>query len=212
MRRWEESDRFFGPGGPAALFWMARHRRGHGHFARGFMGGGFGGSGFRTGRKLAAEDLQLVLLALLAEKPSHGYELMKALEERSGGFYSPSPGVIYPALTYLEELGYAVVELDGSKKLYHITDKGRGYLEQNREAVDDIFRQLDRIASRMDHVRRAFAGDDESEDDSFGPSELRLARRELKRALHEKKRCSPEEARRIADILRQAATDIRGSK
>ena len=69
-------------------------------------GGGFGrGGGYRTGRKLGAADLRLLILALLAERPSHGYELIKALEERSGGFYSPSPGMIYPALTYLEEIG-----------------------------------------------------------------------------------------------------------
>lgn len=207
MRRWDEGMGWFGPGAP--LLWMARHRRGRVH--RGFMGAGCDGPGFRTGRKLASDDLQLLLLALLADKPSHGYELMKALEERSGGFYSPSPGMIYPALTYLEELGHAVAEPDGSRKLYRITDAGRGHLEQNREVVDGIFRQLDRIASRMEGVRRAFAGDDESEDDSFAPSALRLARRELKRALHDKKRCSAEEAQRIAEILRRATADIRGS-
>ena len=64
-----------------------------------------------SGRKLSSNDLQLLLLALLAEKPAHGYELIRALEERSGGAYAPSPGMIYPALTYLEELGHA--EADG---------------------------------------------------------------------------------------------------
>src|SRR5580698_3699993 len=80
---------------------MGRFRGGHGRFGGGFMGGGegFGGPGFRTGRKLASSELQLVVLALLAEKPSHGYEIIKALEERSGGFYVPSPGMVYPALT-----------------------------------------------------------------------------------------------------------------
>jgi DNA-binding PadR family transcriptional regulator len=207
MRHWDQGMGWFGPGAP--LLWMARHRRGRMH--RGFMGGGYDGPGFRTGRKLASEDLQLVVLALLADKPSHGYELMKALEERSRGFYSPSPGMIYPALTYLEELGYAVAEADGSRNLYRITDDGRRHLEQNRGVVDGILRQLDRIASRMEGVRRAFAGDDDSEDDSFDPSSLRLARRELKRALHEKKRCSAEEAQRIAEILRRATAEIRGS-
>src|SRR5580698_5224904 len=94
------------------LFSMGRHHggQGFGPFAGGW-GGGFGrGGGFRTGRKFASADLHLLILALLEDKPRHGYELIKALEERSGGFYSPSPGMIYPALTYLEEIGHATVE------------------------------------------------------------------------------------------------------
>lgn len=98
---------------------------------RGFKGGMFGGD-FRMGRKFAAGDLQLVILALLDEQPRHGYELIKLLEERSGGFYVPSPGVIYPALTYLEETGLAEVEAEGAKKLYRITEAGRGRVEENR--------------------------------------------------------------------------------
>ena len=79
------------------------HRLRFGVFSGGFGGGmGMGGRAFRAGRRLASGDLQLVLLALLAERASHGYELIKALEERSGGFYSPSPGMVYPALTWLE--------------------------------------------------------------------------------------------------------------
>src|SRR5215471_16257227 len=107
---------------PPGMFSMGRHPVGFGsgHFAPGWMGGG--GRGFRTGRKLAAPDLQLIILALLAEKARHGYELIKAMEERSGGFYAPSPGMIYPALTYLEEIGYATVAAEGAKKLYYITD------------------------------------------------------------------------------------------
>src|SRR5215469_10345922 len=93
-----------------------RHgRHGYGPFAGGFADGtGMGGGGFRTGRKLGAADLQLVILALLKERPRHGYEIIKALEERSAGFYVPSPGMVYPALTYLEEVGQAIVESDGT--------------------------------------------------------------------------------------------------
>src|SRR5215471_9798330 len=123
-------------------FMGGRFGRGFGVFP-GFLAGtmGMGGRAFRAGRRLAAGDLQLVLLALLAERPSHGYELIKALEERSGGFYSPSPGMIYPALTYLEEIGYATVAAEGAKKLYTITQTGRDYLEANREAADAILSQ-----------------------------------------------------------------------
>jgi DNA-binding PadR family transcriptional regulator len=134
-----------------------KHGRGFGHFAPGFMGG-LGRGGFHTGRKLAAIDLQLLILALLAEKPSHGYELIKALEERSGGFYSPSPGMIYPALTYLEEIGYATVAAEGTKKLYHITDDGRRYLDQNRSVIDAILRELDHISGKMARVRIRWGG------------------------------------------------------
>src|SRR6266567_2056452 len=135
-------------------------RRAHGHFGRFGAamghGAGLGGRGFFGGRKLGSDDLQLVILALLEEKPRHGYEIIKALEERSGGFYSPSPGTIYPALTYLEELAYASVEPEGTKKLYQITDAGRRKLDERRAFAEAIFAQLRWIARRMEGVRRAF--------------------------------------------------------
>ena len=111
----------------AGIAFIGRHRggRGFGRLVAGLAGGaGMGAQGFGAGRKLAAGDLQLVILALLAEAPRHGYEIIKALEERSGGFYSPSPGMVYPALTYLEELGHATVAAEGTKKLYRITGDG----------------------------------------------------------------------------------------
>jgi len=194
-------------------FWMGRHHGGHGfgHFAGGFTGGfGRGGAGFRTGRKFAAADLQLIILAMLAEKPRHGYELIKALEERSGGFYIPSPGMIYPALTYLEEIGYTTVEAEGAKKLYHITESGRAYLAENRSMVDTMLGELERIGAKMEHVRRAFDGQDPRDEDfeARGSREVNLARRALKAALHEKHHCTPEESKRIAEILRRAAAEI----
>src|ERR1700722_19474753 len=84
-----------------------------GHFG-GLMGGG--GRGFRAARMLASGDLQLIVLELLKEKPRHGYDIIKELEERSSGIYTPSPGVVYPALTYLEEMSYAASEAEGNKK------------------------------------------------------------------------------------------------
>src|ERR1700734_4105560 len=105
----------------------------HGHFGRrrGFLGGfgeGFGGRGMRAGRMLASGGLQLIILALLSDKPRHGYEIIKAIEEHSSGIYTPSAGVVYPALTYLEEMGYASVEQDGNKKQYRITEAGTEHL------------------------------------------------------------------------------------
>ena len=201
-------------------FWMGRHGRGRGFGSSrgGFAGGGFAGGsgfddkGFRRGRKLGSADLQLLLLHLLAEKPSHGYELIKGLEERSSGYYVPSPGMIYPALTYLEELGYARVEADGAKKLYHPTDEGRRHLEQNREAVDFILAQLERIGRKMSQMRKAMAEGEAEEEESTegGGREVWHARHELKRALREARGASPEESRRIAEILRRAAAEIAG--
>jgi DNA-binding PadR family transcriptional regulator len=203
------------PGHADFLSFVGRHRgggRGFGQFAAGFMGGqGLGGDGLRTGRKLASADLQLLILALLAEKPSHGYELIKALEERSKGFYSPSPGMIYPALTYLEEIGYATVEAQGAKKLYQVTDTGRAHLEQNRSVIDAILGQIEAIGRKMADVRRVFrkeTADADDEAEARGPKVLWLARRALKKALHDKRGCSLEEAQRIADILQSAVARI----
>jgi DNA-binding PadR family transcriptional regulator len=150
--------------------------------------------------------LQLLILALLAEKPAHGYEIIKALSERSGGFYSPSPGMVYPALTYLEEIDYASVEAEGTRKLYRITEGGRAHLEQNRELVDNLLRQLKWVGEKMEHVRRAFGGDDSHAE----ASELRSARADLRAAIVDKWGSADEEQRRVAEILKRAADEIRG--
>jgi DNA-binding PadR family transcriptional regulator len=126
-------------------------RVGHG---RGFMGG----DGVPGGKKLSSPDLQLVILTLLEKQPAHGYELIRTIEQLSGGFYVPSPGVIYPALTYLEETGHAAVERVGSRKLYSVTEDGRLHLAANRATAEATLEALSRIGSRMDQVREAFAG------------------------------------------------------
>src|SRR5580704_5767171 len=95
------------------------------------------GRGGRLGRFFAHGDLRLVILHLIAEKPRYGYEIIKAIEEQVAGAYSPSPGVIYPTLTLLEELGYVTVNAgDGAKKLHEITAEGRAFLDANHRAVD----------------------------------------------------------------------------
>ncbi|BCM89926.1 transcriptional regulator YqjI [Abditibacteriota bacterium] len=70
-----------------------------------------------------------MILSLIAEKPRHGYDIIKTIEERFGGSYSPSPGVVYPTLTMLEEMGYTTVEESGGKKLYTITPEGEAFLK-----------------------------------------------------------------------------------
>lgn len=117
-------------------FGLGRHfGRGHHHF-----GGKFGG---RMGRFFDHGDLRFVVLKLIAEKPRYGYEVIKEIEERLGGAYSPSPGVVYPTLTLLEELGYATVSsAEGNKKLYAITPEGTAFLGANQPMVDAIFGRM----------------------------------------------------------------------
>jgi DNA-binding PadR family transcriptional regulator len=91
-------------------------------------------------------DLRFILLSMIAAKPAHGYDLIKALEDRLGGGYSPSPGVIYPTLTLLDEQGLASVTAADGKKLYQATAEGEAFLKANRTAVDAIQARIDGIA------------------------------------------------------------------
>jgi DNA-binding PadR family transcriptional regulator len=176
-------------------------------------GGDKGGRAFGMGRKLASVDLQLLILGLLEEKPRHGYEIIKALDERSKGFYVPSPGMVYPALTYLEEIGYATVEADGARKLYQITDAGKKHLESNRSTFEALFAQFDRVGERMDRLRRAMTIEETGEDGATeqerrGSKELMRARHDLKRALADKWDSPLEEQQRIVEILKRATEEI----
>ncbi|MDX3987961.1 MAG: PadR family transcriptional regulator [Achromobacter sp.] len=179
---------------------------------------GFGGDGrgFTRGRRVSADDLQLMLLGLLEENPSHGYELIKAFGALSNGFYTPSPGMVYPALTYLEELGYATVEQDGAKKRYHLADAGKAHLDANRERVALMFNRFKHIAKKMDWMRQAWSGEPrsvgpEGEDARTGwVPEFVEARHAMRRALMERTDASPAEQRRIAAILARATDEING--
>src|SRR5579863_2885199 len=126
--------------------WAAgRHRRGRfgGYgFGRYGMSDGMGSEDLRAGRMLAQGDLRLIALTLIAEEPRHGYEIIKLVEEKTADWYSPSPGIVYPTLTYLEEAGYVTVSSEGSKKLYTITDDGRAYLAGQRDVADAILKRL----------------------------------------------------------------------
>lgn len=124
----------FDPSGGGAWFW-------------GGPGRGRGGP-FRRGRMFEQGDLKYVILRLLAEKPRHGYEIIKELEERFSGAYAPSAGTVYPTLTLLEDLGYATVTpQEGGKKVYSITPEGEKYLEENKGAVEDIFERISEFGS-----------------------------------------------------------------
>jgi DNA-binding PadR family transcriptional regulator len=92
----------------------------------------------RHSRLFGKGDLKYVILDLLKDKPSHGYEIIRALEERSHGFYSPSAGSVYPTLQLLEDMGYVSSTEQDGKKVYAITDEGRGFLKERKEDIDKI--------------------------------------------------------------------------
>lgn len=113
-------------------------RRGHGPFGFRFGPGGPFGSGGEGNRFFGRGDMKFALLSLLQERPMHGYEMMKALEEKTGGFYSPSPGSVYPTLQMLEDGGYVTArEVDG-KKIYSITDAGRALLAERQQNTEEF--------------------------------------------------------------------------
>jgi DNA-binding PadR family transcriptional regulator len=159
-------------------------------------GGRHEGRGGRPGRVFDHGDLRLVVLALIAERPRHGYEIIKEIEDRLGGSYSPSPGVIYPTLTLLEELGHATVEETGGKKLYALTEAGAAWIEANRAAMDAVL-------ARMSEVRANHGG---------GPApQLMRAMENLKLALRLRVGRGPlseAQLRAVTDALDAAAVAI----
>lgn len=132
------------------------HRSRHPWGGHGMHGGGWergrgggGPRGGRIGRLLEHGDLRFVLLAVIEEQPRHGYELIKELEERTGGAYRPSPGVIYPTLSLLEDEGFIrPTSPEAARKLFEITPEGRAALEQNRASVDAVFGRMAEAAER----------------------------------------------------------------
>jgi DNA-binding PadR family transcriptional regulator len=187
----------------------------HGHGRHGGFGRFGDGDGFTRGRKFTSNELQLLLLAVLVEKPAHGYELIKAVEARSNGFYTPSPGMVYPALTYLEELGQVTATLEANRKCYTLADVGRAYMAENQERLDLMLSKLAHIAGKMDSVRRAYSGEpgaDADADNGRGIAELIAARHELKHALMQFAYAPVEEQKRIAGVLQQATRQILDGK
>jgi DNA-binding PadR family transcriptional regulator len=155
-------------------------------------GGPFGGAG----RVFDQGDLKYVILRLLDEKPRHGYEIIKEIEDRFGGMYSPSPGTVYPTLTMLEDLGYArVTPEESGKKIYEITDEGRKYLAENQPLIDEIFSRIAEFAQSI-----------------FGESmtDVHRAMKHVGRAVYmsTNKTRTPEQNKKIQEILDRAAHEI----
>jgi DNA-binding PadR family transcriptional regulator len=162
-------------------------------------GGGFGGGPRRPERLLEQGDLRWLVLDLIATQPRHGYEIIKAIEDMLSGHYTPSPGVIYPTLTYLEETGLITGETQGAKKLYSITEEGRAALSTNSAAVQALRTRIEAIRTRF--------GDESA-------PELRRAMGNLRTAIQirlSKGELSPESLSAITAAIDRAASEIERS-
>jgi DNA-binding PadR family transcriptional regulator len=164
-----------------------------------------GGDMMRAGRMLAQGDLQLIALALIAEQPRHGYEIIKVLEEKTSGWYSPSPGIVYPTLTYLEEVGYVTAQTEGAKKLYTITEEGRAHLEANRDLADTVLDRLATIGERVARWRRMSGRDDRR----TVPPLVEAALNNLREVALTRVEADADAESRVVEILARAATDVK---
>lgn len=179
---------------------FVKHRGfGYGRFAAERWAGGFGRGGGRFGGRMFGQgDLRLVLLSLIGKKPSHGYELIRSIEEKFGGVYAPSPGAVYPTLTLLEEQDLIRGEAaEGGKKLYAITPAGKAYIKENEAAVNGVMQRMDLAAS------------------AFGaratPDSVREAVHTLRQALGmHRGGWTPDEEKRVTRLIERAAKDIIG--
>ena len=181
------------------MFHKFRHHGPHAHEhhhhrgPHGGHGGPGGGQGGRGPRMFDAGAMRYVVLQLIAEKPRHGYEIIKALESRVGGGYAPSPGAIYPLMAMLYDMGHVSISTEGNKKLHAITPEGQAFLDENRQMVDALMAKL-------------------SEPGSATRDSLRSVMHELKAVVIERGRdpaAAPARTEQIAAILRRAAEEIR---
>ena len=171
-------------------------RRGWDAFAFGFGPRGFSWGGPRPRRRQWFEsgDMKYVILKILRDKPRHGYEVMKELEDRMHGCYSPSPGTVYPTLQWLEDEELVRSREENGKKVYEITDAGRKFLEEHKDVVEDIF---DRVAET---VEEALGG---------SMADVNHAAARLMKAVYRRGwRASDAIRTKIAEILTRAAKEI----
>lgn len=142
-----------GFGFPAAILAMGLGGRGRGHgwgrgWGDGAEWGGRGGGGRGRRRVLDSAELRLVLLKLIADQSRHGYDLIRAVEEMTHGEYAPSPGVVYPSLTMLQDMGLIdEVKTEGSRKAFEITAEGKDHLAEKEEETEALFERLKDLGS-----------------------------------------------------------------
>ncbi|HTW43951.1 MAG TPA: PadR family transcriptional regulator [Acidobacteriaceae bacterium] len=191
-RQFEERGGHCGPWkhfrGGRGGFW-GEMGEGWGRHGRHF-GGEFGGRLFDSG------ELRLVILSYIAEKPSHGYEIMKGIGEKMGGVYTPSAGVVYPTLNQLEDEGFATASTEGGKKLYRITEAGLAELDAHKARIDEVLGRIRQMGEafgsrRTPEIMRAMHNCKLALKLRFGRSDLSAA-----------------QVRKIAEILDAAAKEI----
>lgn len=149
--RHEHHERRCHPGG-----FGGRFGRGRGGFSRDGDGGMGGRFGHGRRRLFDADSLRLVLLKLMSETPRHGYDLIREIESLSGGGYAPSPGVVYPSLTLLTDMGFAVEQAgEGSRKLFATTEQGAAHLAEHQDQLDAVLARLAALARQAERVDAA---------------------------------------------------------
>jgi len=177
--------------------------RGHSRHGFGRHGFGFGrggdeepGEGRGRRRMFEGGELRLVILLLLEAEPRHGYDLIREIESRTGGAYAPSPGIVYPTLTLLEEIGQAEARAsEGAKKLFAITPAGLAHLEENRKEAEAALARLDALKRK---------------DEALGAGPVFRAMSNLKSALSQRLAGEPDKPLlfAVADALDEAARKI----
>src|SRR5262245_11213420 len=200
----------------ARIFWLVegwggRHSMGGNMMRAGRRGSagrcGTGDNMMRAGRMLAGGELCLIALALIAVRPRHGYEIIKVLKGKTAGWYSPSPGIVYPTLTYLERTGYVTVRAEDGKKLYTITDEGGVYLDENRNFVDAALKRLAAIGKRAVRMRGRSGGDHNEQLD--GPPLERAALRNLGEVATKRLDDDAEAEAKVVEALARVAADLK---
>jgi DNA-binding PadR family transcriptional regulator len=174
------------------MFRFLHHQHRH-HASHDEHHGGRGAGRGRGPKMFDAGAMRYVVLQLIAEKPRHGYDIIKELALRSGGAYSPSPGAIYPLLALLVDMGHVLTSADGNKKLHTITPEGAAFLAENRQFVDAILQRMGEPADARD--------------------DLRTLMHELKHAVITQAQdfqSHPERLEAIRVILRRATADVQG--
>ncbi|GLR09788.1 PadR family transcriptional regulator [Mixta theicola] len=197
MRGERHHHRFAGPHG-------GRHEGQRGHRRGGGDSGQRDRPSFLRGRKFGADELQILLLTFLKQQASYGYELIKSLAEKSGGFYTPSPGVIYPALTYLEDVGHVSVQQEGNRKRYAINEQGESWLADNQAIADALLARLALFAQQSETVNQAIV----EQRQPFEAS-LMQALHELRSQLHRYHGSDEETQRQVAVILQQTLAQLK---
>lgn len=166
------------------------------------------GNDLISGRKFSADELELMLLSLLGDTPTHGYELIKRFDTLSEGYYSPSPGVLYPALARLECQGYLHVEHTGRRKDYHLTQAGQAYSIAHLHRAQQLLAVLKHAAKKMIWMRHASDNLAVAADATGWLPEFVQTRKALHAALLKQSDASHDEQRRVITVLERAIDEI----